>query len=129
MTVDLAVSSDIKDPALAAQGVKRIEWAAVEMPVLRLIHERFAREQPLRGLRLGACLHVTTETANLIRALKAGGAEITLCASNPLSTQDDVAAALAAEGIAVFAINGEDEETYYRHIQAVLDTSSALHDG
>ena len=122
MTVDLAVSSDIKDPALAAQGVKRIEWAAVEMPVLRLIHERFAREQPLRGLRLGACLHVTTETANLMRALKAGGAEIALCASNPLSTQDDVAAALAAEGIAVFAINGEAEDTYYRHIQAVLDT-------
>ena len=122
MTVDLAVASDIKDPALAAQGIKRIEWAAVEMPVLRLIHERFTREQPLRGLRLGACLHVTTETANLMRALKAGGAEVALCASNPLSTQDDVAAALAVEGIAVFAINGEDEATYYRHIQSVLDT-------
>ncbi len=126
MTVDLAVANDIKDPALAAQGVQRIEWAAVEMPVVRLIHERFAREQPLRGVRLGACLHVTTETANLMRALQAGGAEIALCASNPLSTQDDVAAALAAEGMAVFAINGEDEATYYRHIQAVLDTRPQL---
>ncbi|MAG34728.1 MAG: adenosylhomocysteinase [Dehalococcoidia bacterium] len=121
MTVEPAVSSDIKDSSLAEQGSTRIEWAAVEMPVLRLIHERFAREQPLRGVRLGACLHVTTETANLMRALKAGGAEITICASNPLSTQDDVAAALVAEGMSVFAIKGEDDQTYYRHIQSVLD--------
>ena len=88
---------DVKDLALAAEGVRRIEWAEREMPVLRLIRERFAREQPLAGVRIGACLHVTSETANLMRTIVAGGATVTLCASNPLSTQDDVAAALATE--------------------------------
>src|SRR5438552_18427434 len=93
------------------------------MPVLRTIRERFSRDRPLAGLRLGACLHVTSETANLMIALKAAGASIALCASNPLSTQDDVAAALAGEfGIPTFAINGEDDETYYRHIEAALET-------
>jgi adenosylhomocysteinase len=113
--------SDVKDVALAEAGLGRIHWADRQMPVLRSIRERFAHEQPLAGLRLGACLHVTTETANLMIALKAAGASIALCASNPLSTQDDVAAALAGEfGIPTFAIKGEDEATYYRHIEAVL---------
>jgi adenosylhomocysteinase len=112
---------DVKDLALAQEGVKRIEWAAREMPVIRLIREHFARERPLAGLRLSACLHVTTETANLMLALKDGGASIALCASNPLSTQDDVAAALVAVyGIPVFAVRGEDDATYYRHIHAAL---------
>jgi adenosylhomocysteinase len=118
---------DIKDPALAPEGVRRIDWADRQMPVLRLIRERFEREKPLKGLRLGACLHVTTETANLMRTLKAGGAELALCASNPLSTQDDVAAALSTEyGIPTFAITGEDNVTYYKHLHAVLDTQPQL---
>ncbi|MHB9024645.1 MAG: adenosylhomocysteinase [Armatimonadota bacterium] len=113
---------DVKDPGLAAAGRLRVEWAEQEMPVLRLIRQRFAEEKPLKGQRLGACLHVTTETANLMLTLKAGGADCYLCASNPLSTQDDVAAYLAtAEGIPTYAIKGEDNETYYRHIEAVLD--------
>ena len=116
------VPSDIANPSLAAAGASRIEWADRLMPVLRQIRERFEREKPLKGLRLGACLHVTTETANLVRALKAGGAEVSLCASNPLSTQDDVAAALVAiESTPTFAVNGEDDDTYYDHINAVLD--------
>jgi adenosylhomocysteinase len=114
---------DVKDLALADKGQLRIEWAEQDMPVLRLIRERFAREKPLEGVRLAACLHVTTETANLAITLKAGGAQVALCASNPLSTQDDVAAALVKHhGIPVFAIKGEHHETYYKHIHAVLDT-------
>ncbi|MGZ4827123.1 MAG: adenosylhomocysteinase [Terriglobales bacterium] len=113
---------DVADLALAAEGVRRIEWAEREMPVLRLIRERFEREKPLAGLRLAACLHVTTETANLMRTLAAGGAEVALCASNPLSTQDDVAACLVRDyGVPVFAIKGEDNQTYYQHIMAALD--------
>jgi adenosylhomocysteinase len=113
---------DVKDLALAGQGRERMEWAASEMRVLALIRDRFEKERPLAGLRIGACLHVTTETANLMETLKAGGADVALCASNPLSTQDDVAAALCEEGgIDVYAIKGEDNETYYRHIQSVLD--------
>ncbi len=123
MLKEIAVKYDVKDLGLAAEGKRRIEWAAQEMPVLRLIRERFEREKPLAGTRLAACLHVTTETANLAITLKAGGAEVYLCASNPLSTQDEVAAALVAEyGIATFAIKGEDNDTYYSHISAVLDT-------
>jgi adenosylhomocysteinase len=113
---------DVKDIALAAEGVRRIEWADRQMPVLAAIRERFELEQPLAGIRVSACLHVTTETANLARTLKAGGADVVLCASNPLSTQDDVAAALVDEyGIAVYAIKGEDNDTYYRHIEAAVD--------
>jgi adenosylhomocysteinase len=113
---------DVKDLSLAAGGVTRIEWADRQMPVVAAIRERFEREQPLSGCRVSACLHVTTETANLARTLKAGGADVVLCASNPLSTQDDVAAALVAEyGIPVFAIRGEDDETYYSHISAAVD--------
>ncbi len=113
---------DIKDPTLAPKGRLRIEWAAAEMPVLRLIRERFEREKPLKGVRVAGCLHITSETANLAIALKAGGADLVLCASNPLSTQDDVAAALVVEyGIPVYAIKGEDTETYYRHIHRALD--------
>jgi adenosylhomocysteinase len=114
-------SFDIKDPSLAADGRRRIEWASREMPVLGQIREQFERERPLDGIRVVACGHITTETANLARTVKAGGAEAVLCASNPLSTQDDVAAALVEEGIAVFAIKGEDNETYYRHIRAAID--------
>jgi adenosylhomocysteinase len=115
---------DVKDLELATAGQLRIDWAELSMPVLRQIRERFAREQPLRGIRVGACLHVTTETAVLMLTLKAGGAAVALCASNPLSTQDDVAAALVREhGIPVFARKGEDHESYYRHIQAVLATA------
>ncbi|HDD43851.1 MAG TPA: adenosylhomocysteinase [Candidatus Desulfofervidus auxilii] len=114
----------IKDIALAEEGQLRIEWAEKTMPVLRLIRKRFEEEKPLSGLKIGACLHVTTETANLVRTLKAGGAEIALCASNPLSTQDDVAAALVKyDEIPVFAIKGEDRDTYYQHIEAVLSFS------
>src|SRR5215470_9270740 len=116
-----AVQHDIKDISLAPQGKKRIDWAEREMPVLRLIRERFAVEQPLRGVRLIACAHITTETANLARTLKAGGAEALLIASNPLSTQDDVAASLVSEGIPVFAIKGESTDTYRRHVQTALD--------
>jgi adenosylhomocysteinase len=113
---------DVKDLSLAAKGRLRIEWAELEMPVLRLIKERFAREKPLQGVRLSACLHVTTETANLAQTLQAGGADLVVCASNPLSTQDDVAAALVQDfDIPVFAIKGEDHDTYYRHIAAALD--------
>ncbi len=117
-----AAKGDIKDLSLAREGVNRIEWAEREMGVLRLIKERFAKEKPLAGYRMSACLHVTTETANLAITLQAGGADLVLCASNPLSTQDDVAAALVSQyGIPTFAIKGEDNETYYGHISAVLD--------
>jgi adenosylhomocysteinase len=113
---------DVKDLGLVERGRLRIGWAANEMGVLALIRERFEKEHPLDGLRIGACLHVTSETANLVETLQAGGAEVSLCASNPLSTQDDVAAALCDEdGISVYAIKGEDNETYYRHIDSVLD--------
>ncbi len=116
------VDYDVKDLALAEEGNRRIEWAAREMPVIRLIRERFAKERPLAGLRVSACLHVTTETANLMLALRDGGAQLALCASNPLSTQDNAAAALVAiHGIPVHSIRGEDDETYYRHIHSVLD--------
>ena len=113
---------DVKDFSLARVGVNRIEWAEREMGVLRIIGERFAREKPLQGLRISACLHVTSETANLAIVLKEGGADIVLCASNPLSTQDDVAAALVSEyGIPTYSIKGEDNETYYKHLSTVLD--------
>ncbi|MCL5024847.1 MAG: adenosylhomocysteinase [Nitrospirae bacterium] len=115
------VKHDVKDITLARKGKLRIEWAAQEMPVLKSIAERFGRERPLKGIRVTACLHVTTETASLMETLKAGGAEITLCASNPLSTQDDAAASLVKNsGISVFAIKGEDTKTYYRHIRDAL---------
>ncbi len=117
-----SVAHDIKDLALSEEGSRLVDWADRDMPVLREIRGRFEQEQPFRGLRISACLHVTPETANLMRALKAGGAEVVLCASNPLSTQDPVAAALVgAYDIAVFAINGEDDDTYYRHIMAAVD--------
>jgi adenosylhomocysteinase len=113
---------DIRDAALAPGGRDRIDWAAGEMPVLRQIRERFDKERPLDGIRIAACLHVTTETANLMETLAAGGAEVLLAASNPLSTQDDVAAALTEQsGVETFAIKGEDNDTYYKHINAVLD--------
>jgi len=112
---------DVKDPKLADVGKERIEWASHEMPVIRLIRERFAKEKPLAGVRISACLHITTETANLALALKDGGAEAILCASNPLSTQDDVAAALVDYGIPTNAIKGEDDQTYYEHINTALD--------
>jgi adenosylhomocysteinase len=118
---------DIADPSLAAEGVRRIEWAEREMPVLRLIRERFERDKPLDGLRIGACLHVTTETANLMRTLKAGGAHVALAASNPLSTKDDVAAALVKEyAIPVFARRGENRDTYYAHLNSVADTGPQI---
>jgi len=117
----MADGYDVRDIALIQPGMAGVRWAEGQMPVLRSIRERFQRDRPLTGLRIGACLHVTTETANLMIALKAAGASITLCASNPLSTQDEVAAVLAGEfGIPTFAIRGEDEATYYRHIEAVL---------
>ena len=117
-----AIEHDIKDISLAPQGKKRIDWAEREMPVLRLIRERFRTEQPLKGVRLVACAHITTETANLALALQAGGAESLLIASNPLSTQDDVAASLVADsGIPVFAMKGESTDTYRRHVQTALD--------
>jgi adenosylhomocysteinase len=112
---------DIKDPSLAEGGKLRIEWAGREMPVIKLIKQRFAKEKPLKGIRISACLHITTETANLALALKEGGADMVLCASNPLSTQDDVTAALLDYGIPVNAIKGEDNETYYRHIATALE--------
>ena len=118
---------DIKTTDLADVGKQRIEWANRFMPVLTSIRERFAKEQPLKGIKVVACLHVTTETANLMQTLKAGGAELALCASNPLSTQDDVAASLVVnDDIAVFAINGEDTETYYKH--CLLYTSPSPRD-
>ena len=123
MTSETSTPADIADPRLADLGSLRIEWAAREMPVIGQIRERFSRERPLEGHRIAACLHVTTETANLMLAFKAAGAEVTLCASNPLSTQDDVAAALVERaGIPVFAIKGEDDATYYRHLNAVIDS-------
>ncbi|NCA69908.1 MAG: adenosylhomocysteinase [Sphingobacteriia bacterium] len=112
---------DITDPTLAARGRDRIDWSDAEMPVLAGIRDQFARERPLAGLRISACLHVTTETANLMRTLRAGGADLVLCASNPLSTQDDVAAALVDEGIPVFARRGEETARYYAHLRAALD--------
>src|SRR4051794_14107889 len=118
-------SSDIADPSLAKAGEGRIAWAETQMPVLRQVRERFAREKPLDGVKIAASLHVTAETAALVRTLTAGGASIAICASNPLSTQDEVAAALTADA-AVFARAGEDPETYYRHIDAVLDTKPRL---
>src|SRR5262249_4408257 len=115
-------ASEVRDLNQAAKGKSRVEWADAQMPVLRAIRERFEREKPLKGLKVAACLHVTSETANLMRALAAGGAEARLCASNPLSTQDEVAAALAAEyGIPTFAIKGEDNDTYYKHMASTLD--------
>jgi adenosylhomocysteinase len=118
---------DVKDLSLAQEGVRRIMWADRQMPVLTAIRERFAAEQPLAGYRISACLHVTTETANLMRTLKAGGADVVLCASNPLSTQDDAAAALVEEfDISVFAIKGEDNDTYYQHIEAAVDHKPQL---
>ena len=113
---------DVKDLSLSPKGKLRIEWAGKDMPVLKLIEERFQKEKPLKGLRISCCLHVTTETANLVRVLKAGGAETSVCASNPLSTQDDVAASLVKDfGIPVFAIKGENTTTYYEHLNAALD--------
>lgn len=118
----MPVKSDIKNKSLAKAGVKKIEWAERSMPVLRLIRERFEKEKPLKGINLAACLHVTTETANLMRTLKAGGANLALCASNPLSTQDETAAALVEEyGVSTFAIRGVDRKGYYRHIHDALD--------
>ena len=118
---------DIKDIALADEGLARILWADRDMPVLASIRERFEREKPLAGVRIGACMHVTTETANLMRALTASGAQVALCASNPLSTQDDTAAALVRDfGISVYAIAGEDADTYNRHIEAVIATDPQI---
>jgi len=118
---------DVKDLSLAPEGLRRIAWADRHMPVLAAIRDRFEAEQPLAGYRIAACLHVTSETANLMRTLKAGGADIVLCASNPLSTQDDVAAALVEEfDVSVFAIKGEDNDTYYRHIEAAVDHKPQL---
>jgi len=122
-----AVAGHVKDERLARDGRMRIEWAERNMPVLRAIRARFAKERPLRGMRIAACLHVTTETANLARTLQAGGAEVFLCGSNPLSTQDDVAAALVAHyGIATFAIKGEDHKTYYSHIVSCIEARPHL---
>lgn len=118
----MPVKADIKNKSLAKAGVKKIEWAERSMPVLRLIRERFEKEKPLKGINLAACLHVTTETANLMRTLKAGGANLALCASNPLSTQDETAAALVEEfGVSTFAIRGEDRDSYYKHIHQALN--------
>src|SRR5688500_4661205 len=123
MSASPAVEFDVKDIGLAANGKQRIEWSEREMPVLRLIRERFADEKPLTGVKLVACAHITTETANLARALQAGGAESVLIASNPLSTQDDVAASLVSDwGIPVYAIKGESTDTYNRHVRTALDS-------
>jgi adenosylhomocysteinase len=127
VNVATAVKHDIANAALAAEGKKKIEWAERNMPVLAQIRERFEKEQPFKGIRISACMHVTTETANLMRSLKAGGAELALCASNPLSTQDDTAAALVHEyGISVFARNAVDRDGYYSHINASLDIQPHL---
>jgi adenosylhomocysteinase len=116
------MKSDIKDIRLAKEGRLRIEWAERNMPVLRLIRERFKKQKPLKGVRIAACLHVTTETANLMHTLVEGGAKVALCASNPLSTQDDVAASLVKDtGIPVFCIKGESNKVYYQHILSTLD--------
>ena len=123
----MAAKHDVKSMALAPEGRRRIAWAESRMPVLRSVTEEFARDKPLRGVRMAACLHVTTETANLMKTLKAGGADVALCASNPLSTQDDAAAALVEEfDISVFAIKGEDNDTYYQHIEAAVDHKPQL---
>lgn len=123
----MAAEHDIKDINLADEGLARIMWADADMPVLARIRERFEKEKPLEGVRIGACMHVTTETANLMRALSASGADVALCASNPLSTQDDTAASLVRDfGVKVFAITGEDMDTYQRHIQAVIDTDPQI---
>jgi len=119
-------SYDIKDTSLASAGKLRIEWAGREMPVLRLIKQRFTKEKPLKGIRISACLHITTETGNLALTLKEGGAELVLCASNPLSTQDEVAAALVKYGLPTFAIKGEDNKTYYKHIISALEHKPQL---
>lgn len=121
------IESDIRDPSLSSAGELRVQWASREMPVLQLISNRFAKSKPLKGIRISACLHITTETANLALTLKAGGAELALCASNPLSTQDDAAAYLVKkEGIPVFAIKGEDNKTYYKHINSALDNKPQI---
>ena len=130
MSTATTTPGDVKDLALAEHGKKRIEWALQWMPVLRSIQEQFKKEQPLKGTRVSACLHVTSETANLMIALRDGGADIVLCASNPLSTQDDVAASLVQDyGIPTYSIKGEDNDTYYAHIQAALDHKPPRHDG
>ncbi len=122
MATDTATGYDVKDIALAEEGVRRIEWADSSMPVLRSIRQRFEKEKPLEGVRISACLHVTTETANLMRTIAAGGGDVVLCASNPLSTQDDVAAALVKNyGVPTYAIKGEDNDTYYNHILAAVE--------
>ena len=126
-TVRKTMLNDVKDFSLAPKGKLRIEWAGQSMAVLKLIEKRFVKEKPLKGIRIGACLHVTAETANLMLALKAGGAGLSLCASNPLSTQDDVAASLVKDyGIPVFAMKGEDTKTYYKHLNTVLDSHPQL---
>ena len=118
------LKGDVKDLSLASEGVQRIEWAAREMAVMSQIRDRFSRERRLDGVRISVCSHVTTETANLALTLQAGGADAVVCASNPLSTQDDVAAALVAEyGIPTYSIKGEDNATYYKHMRAVIDLS------
>ena len=122
----VSAKSDVKDISLAESGKLRIEWAGREMPVLKLIRDRFAREKPLKGVRVAGCLHITSETGNLAATLQAGGADLILCASNPLSTQDDVAAALAASGVPTHAIKGEDDKTYYKHINTALDHAPQL---
>src|ERR1700681_2644702 len=122
MSTAAQVNSDIKSLELAEVGKKRIEWANQSMPVLQIIRKEFIKNQPLMGIRIAACLHVTAETANLMIALRDGGADTVLCASNPLSTQDDVAASLVKDyGVPVFAIKGEDNDTYYNHILAAID--------
>ena len=121
-----APQHDVVDLGLAEAGARRVAWAGREMPVLASIRERVAKEQPFRGLRIAACLHVTTETANLALALRDGGASVALAASNPLSTQDDAAAAIVAEGISVYARKGEDRDTYFSHLQAILDTKPEI---
>jgi adenosylhomocysteinase len=127
MNTTTGIKSDVANPALAAEGKKRIEWAARNMPVLSQIKDRFSKEKPFNGIRIAACMHVTTETANLMLALKSGGAEIALCASNPLSTQDETAAALVYEyGISVFAKNAVDRDGFYQHINSALDIKPQL---
>jgi len=127
MSTTTVIKSDVANPALASEGKKKIEWAARNMPVLAQIKDRFAKEKPFTGMRIAACMHVTTETANLMLALKAGGADIALCASNPLSTQDDTAAALVYEyGISVFAKNAIDRDGYYKHLNSALDIKPQL---
>ena len=127
MNTTTGIKSDVANPALAAEGKKRIEWAARNMPVLSQIKDRFSKEKPFNGIRIAACMHVTTETANLMLALKSGGAEIALCASNPLSTQDETAAALVYEyGISVFAKNAIDRDGFYQHINSALDIKPQL---